>query len=228
MYKKELGGEYKIAKSLTATTFTEPNNSQFGSILYYRVVAFYQSTQCESNFATVLDHPEWRELEVNRTMIPMHLKANNNESDRLLLEWQPAFAADAYNVYCNGALIAQNVTETNYTVSNEISAAVYYVTGIQGEVESSPSNKIYYGSYGIEDLIDDVMMVFPNPANEVVTVTITGLKSVSLYNMLGQEVLKAVATENACNLDLTGLQSGLYLIKACTISGNNIQKLIIK
>ena len=230
LYKKELGGEYRIAKSLSTTTYTEPSSNQFGNVFYYRIVAFYQSTQCESDFATVLDHPEWRELEINKTIVPAHLKAVNDEADRLLLEWQPAYAADSYNVYCNGALIASEVTEPTYTVTidSEINAAVYYVTGVLGEVESSPSNRVYYGSYGIEDLADDTMIVFPNPANETVTVTASGLKSVILYDVIGQEMLKAIATEDICNLDLSGLRSGLYLIKASTLAGNSIQKLIIK
>jgi hypothetical protein len=228
IYRKELGEEYKLAKSMATTSFSEPGNIPFGKLYFYKVKAIYQNGQCESEFATVLDHPEWRELEINRTMVPMHLKATSSDSKGLLLEWQPAYDAEAYNVYCNGELIASNVTETNYTASNEISAAVYYVTGIQGEVESSPSNKIYYGSYGIEDIADNEMTVFPNPANENVTVTAPELNGVVLYNALGQEVLKAVANNGICNLDLSGLQRGLYLIKADTATGNSIQKLILK
>ncbi len=229
-YRKELGDDYKLVKSLTATSFTETGNNAFGKVYYYKVFAVYQSTQCESDFATVLDHPEWRELEINRTMVPMHLKANYIDAGELMLEWQPAYAADAYNIYCNGELIASDVTETNYTVTmdNETSGAMYYVTGVQGEVESSPSNKVYYGNYGIEDVADNGMTVFPNPANASVTVTAPGLNGVVLYNVLGQEVLKAVATNDICNLDLSGLQRGLYLIKADTSTGNSIQKLILK
>ena len=72
------------------------------------------------------------------------------------------------------------------------------------------------------------MEVFPNPANETVTVTAPGLNNVALYNVLGQEVLKAVAVNDICNLNLTGLLKGIYLIKAETSLGNGIQKLIIK
>ena len=228
LYRKELGGEFKLAKALTATSFNETGISQFGKVYYYRVVAFYQSTQCESDCAPVLDHPEWREIEINRTMVPMHLKASNDEAQGLLLEWQPAYAADSYNIYCNGELIASNVTETNYSVTNETNAAVYYVTGVQSEVESSPSNKVYYGSYGLEDVADNAMVVFPNPAVENVTVTAPDLNGVALYNLLGQKMLTAFATNGTCNLDLSGLQRGIYLIKANTSTGNIIQKLILK
>jgi hypothetical protein len=230
LYRKELGDEYRLAKSLAATSYTETTSNLFGKLYYYKVHAVYQNGQCESEFATVLDHTEWRELEINRTMVPMHLKAANDNSNGLLLEWQPAFAADFYNIYCNGDLIASNVTETNYTVNldYEINAAVFYVTGVQGEVESSPSNKVYYGSYGIESISEDTMEVFPNPANETVTVTAPGLNSVVLYNALGQEVLSAMAVDGLCNLNLTGLPKGIYLIKADTSLGNGIQKLIIK
>jgi hypothetical protein len=230
VYRKELGDEYKLVKSLTTTYYNETGNSQLGKVYYYKVNAVYQSAQCESSFATVLDHPEWNELEINRTMIPMHLKANYNDAGELLMEWQPAYAADSYNIYCNSDLIASNVTETNYTVSldNEISGAMYYVTGVQGEVESSPSNKVYYGNYGVEDVEGNTMTVFPNPTNDNVTVTAPELNGVVLYNVLGQEVLKAVATNGICNLNLSGLQKGIYLIKAETSLGNNIQKLILK
>ena len=125
-------------------------------------------------------------------------------------------------------MIASNVTETNYSVTNETNAAVYYVTGVQGEVESSPSNKVYYGSYGLEYIADNAMVVFPNPAVENVTVTAPDLNGVALYNLLGQEMLTAFATNGICNLDLSGLQRGIYLIKANTSTGNIIQKLILK
>jgi hypothetical protein len=230
IYRKELGEEYRLVKSLTATSFTETGNSILGKVYYYKVHAIYQSTQCESDFATVLGHPEWRELEINRTMVPMHLKANYNEADELLLEWQPAYAADAYNIYCGNELIASEVTETNYliTLDSEVGGAMYYVTGVQGEVESSPSNKVYYGNYGIESHLNDILEVFPNPANETATVAAPGLNTVTLYNVLGQEVLTAVATDGLCNLNLSGLQKGIYLIKANTSMGNSIQKLILK
>ena len=228
IYRKELGDEYKLVKSLSTDYFNEPINIPFGKVYHYKVHAIYQSAQCESEFATVLDHPEWRELEINRTMVPMHLTVTSSDSKGLLLEWQPAYDAEAYNVYCNGELIASNVAETNYTIAIESSAAVYYVTGVKGEVESSPSNKIYYGSYGVEDISDNDMTVFPNPATENVTVTAPELNGVVLYNALGQEVLKAVATHSICNLDLSSLQRGLYLIKADTSTGNSIQKLILK
>ena len=230
IYRRELGEEYKLAKSLTATSFNEPGSIPFGKVYFYKVKAIYQNGECESDFAKVLDHPEWIELEINRTMVPMHLKANYNDANELLLEWQPAYAADAYNVYCDGELIASNVTETNYMISldSETDGAMYYVTGIQGEVESSPSNKVYYGNYGIENHVGDIIEVFPNPANETATITAHELNNVVLYNILGQEVLKAVATDGVCNLNLSGLQKGIYLIKAETSLGNSIQKLILK
>lgn len=230
LYRKELGEDYKIVKSLTATSFTEPVNNLFGKVYYYKVNAVYNNVQCESDFATVLNHPEWREIEINRTIVPAHLKATYDNAGELLLEWQPAYAADSYNVYCGNELIAANVTETSYSVAmgNETSGAMFYVTGVQGEVESSPSNKVYYGDYGIESLAADAVGVFPNPANETVTVTALELNSVTLYNALGQEVLISTATGDICHLNLTGLPKGLYLIKANTSLGNSIQKLILK
>ena len=170
------------------------------------------------------------QIEINRTIVPAHLKATYDNAGELLLEWQPAYAADSYNVYCGNELIAANVTETSYSVAmgNETSGAMFYVTGVQGEVESSPSNKVYYGDYGIESLAADAVGVFINPANETVTVTALELNSVTLYNALGQEVLISTATGDICHLNLTGLPKGLYLIKANTSLGNSIQKLILK
>ena len=135
-----------------------------------------------------------------------------------------------FNLYRDGEKIASNVTETNYVVymETETSGAMYYVTGVQGEVESSPSNKVYYGNYGVNHYLDEVIEVFPNPANETATVTAPGLNSIVLYNILGQEVLKAIANNGTCNLELSGLQKGVYLIKAYTSLGNSIQKLILK
>lgn len=60
----------------------------------------------------------------------------------------------SYNVYCDGTLIAEGVTEPAYTVENATSGQ-YYVTAVDAEgTESGTSNKVIYsGTTSVEDII---------------------------------------------------------------------------
>ncbi len=61
--------------------------------------------------------------------------------------------------------------------------------------------------------------VYPNPSNSIVTITGTEtIDSVSIMNLLGQEVMTKNNNMQSAVLDISSLQNGVYLIKT-TIAG---------
>lgn len=80
------------------------------------------------------------------------------------------------------------------------------------------------------------LQLMPNPAKENVTLYLQTTKteniSVSIFNTVGQlvktETVQAQAGTNTVNINLTGISSGIYMVKVSGSSGAKTQKLIIE
>ena len=67
--------------------------------------------------------------------------------------------------------------------------------------------------------------VFPNPARNVLTIqTAIGIGEVKLYNMAGQQVLGTALQGNNTKVDVSELQSGIYMVELTTNEGRAIRK----
>lgn len=83
---------------------------------------------------------------------------------------------------------------------------------------------------GVEDSAKHEAVLFPNPANKTVTISSSNsLQSVSIYNILGSEIL-TVNDINATSqqIDISALPSGIYLVKAQNASNNISVKRLVK
>ena len=68
--------------------------------------------------------------------------------------------------------------------------------------------------------------VYPNPASSVVTVSSeAAISSIALFNSLGQQVLSA----DGASADVSGLATGVYVLKAIDANGNvGVQRVIVE
>ncbi len=89
---------------------------------------------------------------IDTEIVPANLKINVNANDKVVeLEWDENEFAESYNIYKNGELLADNVTENNYEVAfdDEASYHKYYVTANSSGSESYRSNEevVFTGDY---------------------------------------------------------------------------------
>ncbi|MBO6117871.1 MAG: T9SS type A sorting domain-containing protein, partial [Bacteroidales bacterium] len=86
------------------------------------------------------------------------------------------------------------------------------------------------GESGIEDVNGNASInIYPNPAKDVITLdiehlTLNNADAVTIFNSNGQVVYRFNITSQKFNIDVSGLESGVYYIKA----GKFTQKLIIE
>jgi hypothetical protein len=74
---------------------------------------------------------------------------------------------------------------------------------------------------GIDELTDEAIHIFPNPATDLVSITgLTG--ETKLYNSLGVEIWSGLPND-ALSINISAYRSGLYFIR----NGNTVSKLII-
>jgi len=85
---------------------------------------------------------------------------------------------------------------------------------------------------GLEELASDEILIYPNPAKESFTIEYSnesaGSLNFELYNMMGEIVQSNKLSETATQINISLLQSGIYLCKIADENGLVITKRIVK
>ncbi len=72
----------------------------------------------------------------------------------------------------------------------------------------------YNASLSIEDNKIDGFSMYPNPVNDILRFNaLDAIESVSIYNLLGQEVLSTQPRVSNTEVDMTNLPTGMYVVK---------------
>ena len=123
-----------------------------------------------------------------------------------------------------------SVTYTNVEAAD---AHVQYGFQVVG-INANPANEVALGSVvvtnsslGINDINTINVAVFPNPtANNVNIQSDEQLKSVVVYNVLGQVVKNATPNATNFSLEMSNVDGGMYFVTVTTETGSKTVKLI--
>jgi hypothetical protein len=89
-------------------------------------------------------------------------------------------------------------------------------------------NVIYGAALGVSSFETSNVKMYPNPTSSVFTIEAKEVvESVSLFNVLGQEVLAKYPNSNSVTLDIANLQTGVYVVKTM-IGGVSSTSRIVK
>lgn len=107
----------------------------------------------------------------------------------------------------------------------------YTVTGtLNGCSQAIKTIVIVQQCVGIEELSKGAVKLYPNPANQLVTIAFNrpiSDKKVELYDATGKLVLVKEINESVLDLDISSLSNGIYLVKVRLENGYAIEKLVI-
>lgn len=88
---------------------------------------------------------------------------------------------------------------------------------------------VYIGGVGISENDQNSVKVFPNPANDFVTVqAITTIKNIQVYNLAGQLVFEQTSNAKSVTVKTSSLSAGVYNLKATLENGTINKKIIIQ
>lgn len=80
-----------------------------------------------------------------------------------------------------------------------------------------------------DDFKTSILTYYPNPTSNSVNFNAAEIiEKATIYNTLGQEIKLILGKTNQLNIDLTGLQKGVYFIKIDTIKGSETVSIIKK
>ena len=77
---------------------------------------------------------------------------------------------------------------------------------------------------GVSQNDGTTIVVYPNPANDFVTLSGESLGTVRIYNALGQKVHEFEANGSELRINTTGYENGMYVVKA----GNNTLRFVVR
>ncbi len=82
---------------------------------------------------------------------------------------------------------------------------------------------------GLEEMEKENITVYPNPATSNITVNLIGDEkaNIQLFNLVGQQVYSETAT-NSANINVSGLRSGVYMLKVTQNGKIYTSKVVVK
>lgn len=85
-----------------------------------------------------------------------------------------------------------------------------------------------HGTASVQDIQVGTFNVYPNPSNGVFNISTSETVKISIVDITGKTVYQASSLEDNTVVDLSSLQSGIYLMKVKGETINKTEKLIIK
>ena len=221
----------------TETTFVD-NELVAGETYCYQVVAHGEGFEESSNEAcvTVPDAPEPPVLPCSA---PTGLTrgeywasiAWTAPEDRL---------PDSYTVtvidHCQQDQVAEiyGITATQYldmSASVDATDRSYKVKAVYEDCESefaqTPEGEDFVRITDL-DVTENTMLVtlYPNPTTGQLNIRLEGLTSVEVYNLVGQCLLRKDVAENDALIDMSSLESGVYMVKLSAHAISVMQKVV--
>lgn len=86
------------------------------------------------------------------------------------------------------------------------------MTATSGTSVNCNFNLVVQSTLGIDDVVKNNFVVYPNPANTTITIKGDNIENeeIEMYNMLGQKVLQRSLIANESVIDISGLTNGVY------------------
>ncbi|MCD4698923.1 MAG: T9SS type A sorting domain-containing protein [Bacteroidales bacterium] len=149
-------------------------------------------------------------------------------NDSLFLTWDPpngCLIPDGYNLYKDGNLIG--FIGGGNPVFILASPGEYMVTAVYYFGESGPSNTVLIT--GIPELEVAPISIYPNPASEIIHIrSFEDIENVTIYDMKSSVVLMQKASKKDLEINVSGLEPGMFYLKLKTQDGIIVKKLVIK
>ncbi len=169
------------------------------------------------------DKTDVLEVTVEEYVAPGDLMGMINNDGYPELTWTaPAGRAlEGYNVYRNGEVIAEGVTDLTYVDTNPVTNTTncYVVTALYTDCESVPTNEVCL-LVGINDLDATEISVYPNPAKDNVYVRHNGqIEQITVVNAVGQVVAEIMSTETVVTINTNNFESGVYMLRMRAADG---------
>ncbi len=156
---------------------------------------------------------------------PYNLEAQLN-GETVELTWEAPFSSEPtkYNIYRNDALIG-NTAQTSYVDEGlESGEYTYAVSAVYEDGESEKTTPVTVNlTVSVMENDEVVFMMYPNPAENHITIESLRDAEVKIYSVNGQMISQQNIIEGINTIDISNLNAGMYFV-----SVNGIMVKIVK
>ena len=160
------------------------------------------------------------------------ISAEATSDTTIVVTWNAVENASSYTLYQGIDTIAQNVTDTTYTVTGLSGKTEYCFTltasNIAGESEMSDELCVKtLSGEGFNEIASNSIRIYPNPANDRLYIE-TQTLTIEIYDVYGRrQNLKNSETQKLRNsIDISELNSGIYFVKIKNEDGEVVKRFI--
>lgn len=135
-----------------------------------------------------------------------------------------------YNIYLNGELVQEGLDQENYTFTNLPTGS--HTAGVQSVYTSGTSAiktiDFLMSNVGVDEITNS-FTVYPNPANDIVNInSSTIMDGYLLLDLSGRVVSACNTAELNYQINVTGLENGIYFLQVLTNKGVVTHKVLVK
>lgn len=76
--------------------------------------------------------------------------------------------------------------------------------------------KAYFSTDGVNDIEAGKVAIYPNPANDNITIDAKGIRNITIVNMVGQKVFESSLYTDKALLNTSNFETGIYLVRIVT------------
>lgn len=137
------------------------------------------------------------------------------------------------NYYWDGSeWIFANITRWSYDKDNFLKSMVWKSYDIiWGQTTADSTHYYPQESLAVDEIAQSrTLLLYPNPGNGLIMLLgETPLESVEVYNLTGEKILTTIPTQRyKAQLDLSNQTPGVYVVKAKSVEGVAIGKVVIR
>lgn len=139
---------------------------------------------------------------------------------------------DAFGDGLNGASVQNCNTNGDYEIVDNFGTVLASMQAPNGTFGFSETANFCLSGVGIDELTNNEFIVFPNPSNGIINVTmkeaISGDFTVSVLDVTGRIIMTNVESTEAFTIDLAGAATGTYTVTIQTSNGTMTKRVILK
>ena len=225
------GFEWKAASAATYTVQTATGTTMTATLnnLTPNTNYTYRAFVTTTHGTHYGDDVTFTTLDVEPCEVPANLHTTNIENEAISIAWDADANATSWNIQYRpvGGTLATATTNTNsYTITGLTGLTTYE---IQVQANCGDGNlsdwtsaiAVQTTNVGIENYLSNSIILFPNPAKEVINVqcTMNNVQSVEVIDVYGKVISTVNVVENPTRINVSGLANGMYFVRVTTEMG---------
>lgn len=144
-----------------------------------------------------------------------------------------------YNIYRDEVKIAETTSNSYFDILEQPGDFKYQVTSVyltdNGECESgfaksyeNPENDYVMVTVTsvYENEVENII-VYPNPVNNVLNINAEGMTKIEFFDIVGKKVYENAINTDESHIDVSGFESGVYVVKVSTTKGDIVKRISI-